>query len=131
MRLIAKVVGQLDLHRPLHQPLRQLTQQATRTGDLLLRPGASEQLVDQLVREQRIDLLGELRAGGQLAARSANASLRSPYGLAALRAGATRINRPFQTASDCRRHESPFESPCRHRRPDTPQASFFVGVSSE
>ena len=36
MRLVADVVGQLDLHRPLHQPLRQLRQQPAGPGDLLL-----------------------------------------------------------------------------------------------
>ena len=50
------MVGQLDLHRALHQPLGQLAQQAARSGDLLLGPGAGEQLVDQLVRQQRLDL---------------------------------------------------------------------------
>jgi hypothetical protein len=102
MGLITEVVGQLDLHRPLHQPLRELRQQPARPSDLLLRPGASEQLVDHLVGKQRLDLLGELRARGQRTARSASASLRSPSGLAALRAGAAPINGLFQTASDCR-----------------------------
>ena len=64
MGLIAQVVGQLDLHRPLHQPLRELAQQAARPGDLLLRPRPREQLIDQLIREQRLDLLGELRPRG-------------------------------------------------------------------
>ena len=85
--LIAEVVGQLDLHRPLHQPLGQLGEQTARTGDLLLGPGASEQLIDHLVGQQRLDLLGELGRGSG-SARSASASLRSPSGLAARHAGA-------------------------------------------
>ena len=54
MRLVADVVGQLDLHRPLHQPLGQLGQQAAGPSDLLLRRGASEQLVEQLVADPLI-----------------------------------------------------------------------------
>jgi hypothetical protein len=50
MRLVAEVVGQLDLHRPLHQPLGQLRQQATGTGDLLLTPRAGQQLIEHLIR---------------------------------------------------------------------------------
>jgi hypothetical protein len=98
MGLIPQMVGQLDLHRPLHQPLRQLAQQAARPRDLLLRPRPREQLIDQLVREQRLDLIGELGPGGQLAARSASASLHSPYRLAPLHAGATRIRELIQPA---------------------------------
>ena len=85
MRLIAEMVGQLDLHRPLHHPLRQLAQQTTLTGDLLTRPGAGHQLIDQLVRQKLLDPVRE-RVG--LAARSASASLRSPSGLAPRHAGA-------------------------------------------
>ena len=51
MRLIADVVGQLDLHRPLHQALRQLGQHPAWPGDLLLRRGARQQLVDQLITD--------------------------------------------------------------------------------
>ena len=65
MRLIAEMVGQLDLHRPLHQPLGQLAQQAARAGDLLLGPRAGEQLIDQLIRQKRPDLLGEPRPGSR------------------------------------------------------------------
>jgi hypothetical protein len=50
MRLIAKVVGEPDLHRPLHQPLRQLRKQPARSNDLLLPVGAGEELVDHPVR---------------------------------------------------------------------------------
>ena len=104
------MVGQLDLHRPLHQPLRQLAEQPARPGDLLLRPGAGEQLVDQLVRQQRLDLGRELRPRRRLTARSASASLRSPSGLAPRHAGAIRLLRDLiQPACDCRGHRSPFE----------------------
>ena len=51
MRLIAQVVGQLDLHRPLHQPLSQLRQKATGPDDLLLGLGSGKQLVHELVRQ--------------------------------------------------------------------------------
>src|SRR5205807_10338624 len=46
MRLIAEVLGQLNLHRPLDQPLGQLSEHAAGPGDLLLGRGAGEQLVD-------------------------------------------------------------------------------------
>jgi hypothetical protein len=68
------MVGQLDLHRSLDQPLRELAQQAAGAGDLLLGASAGEQLVDQLVGQKRLDLLGELGAGVRTA-RSASASL--------------------------------------------------------
>ena len=74
MRLITEMVGQLDLHRSLDQPLRELAQQAAGAGDLLLGASAGEQLVDQLVGQKRLDLLGELGAGVRTA-RSASASL--------------------------------------------------------
>ena len=51
MRLIADMLGQLDLHRPLDQPLGQLRQKPAGPGDLLLGPGALEQLVEHLIRE--------------------------------------------------------------------------------
>ena len=54
VRLVADVVGQLDLHRPLHQALGQLGQQPAGPGDLLLRARAGEQLVDQLVADPPI-----------------------------------------------------------------------------
>ena len=76
MGLIAQVVSQLDLHRALHQPLGQLAQQAARAGDLLLGLCAGEQLIDQLVGQQRLDLVGELGAGSGRA-RSASAALRA------------------------------------------------------
>ena len=122
VRLEAEMVGQLDLQRPLQQPLRQLGKQATRAGDLVLRAGAGQQLVDQPIREKRLDLVGELRASIQRTARSASASLRSPSGLAPLHAAATRIVELSHTACDCRGHESPFDS-CLHSSSDNPAAS--------
>ena len=58
MRLVAQMLGQLDLQRPLDQPLGQLRQHPARPGDLLLGPGAGQQLVDHLI--------GDLSAVGQL-----------------------------------------------------------------
>jgi len=54
VRLVADVVGQLDLHRPLHQPLGQLGEQPARPGDLLLGRSAGEQLVDHLIADPPI-----------------------------------------------------------------------------
>ena len=110
MRLIAKVVGQLDLHRPLDHPLRQLGQQAALAGDLLTSEGAGHQLIDQLVRQKLLDAIDELGIGVR-AARSASASLRSPSGLAPRHAGAPilRILRLIQPAVNCAGHRSPFE----------------------
>jgi hypothetical protein len=51
MRLIAQMIGQLDLHRPLHQAFGQLGQPAARPGDLLLTASAGRQLVNHLVRD--------------------------------------------------------------------------------
>ena len=51
VRLIAEVVGQLDLHRALHQPLGEIGQQAAGPSDLLLGRSARQQLVDHLVRD--------------------------------------------------------------------------------
>ena len=100
MRLVAEMVGQLDLQRSLHQPLGQLREQPTPPGDLLLRPSASEQLVEQLVRQKRLQLIGEL--GPPVPAPAATASLRSPSGLAPLRAGGGRIRGLVQPAWDSR-----------------------------
>ena len=47
----ADVVGQLGVRRPLHQALGQLCQQPAGPGDLLLRRGAGEQLVDHLITD--------------------------------------------------------------------------------
>ena len=61
--LIAEMVSQLDLQRALHQPLGELAQQSARPGDLLLSPGAGEQLIDHRVGQQRLDVLGDLGRG--------------------------------------------------------------------
>jgi len=58
--LIAEMVRQLDLHRPLDQAFGQLAQQSALAGDLLPGPGAGEQLVDHLVRQQLLDAVLEL-----------------------------------------------------------------------
>ncbi len=47
VRLVADVIGQLGLHRPLDQALGQLRQNPAGPGDLLLGRGAGEQLVDE------------------------------------------------------------------------------------
>ena len=44
----------------LHQPAREIGQQATRTDDLLLGPGAGEQLVDELIAEPITNLRRKL-----------------------------------------------------------------------
>jgi hypothetical protein len=85
-----RMVGQLDLHRPLDQPLGQLAQQTARADHLLLGPRADEQLVNHPVREQLPQPVTELDLP-LLAARNASASLRSPYGLTPRHAGATRL----------------------------------------
>jgi hypothetical protein len=54
MRLVADMVGQLDLHCPLHQPLGQLGKQPTGPVDLLLGRGAREQLIDHLIADPPI-----------------------------------------------------------------------------
>ena len=51
--LVAEMLRQLGVHRPLDQPLRQTLKQPVRAGDLLRRARAGEQLVDQLVRQLR------------------------------------------------------------------------------
>jgi len=60
--LITEVFGQLGIHRPLHQPLGQPAEQTALAGDLFRRPGAGEQLVNQLVgRMIRIKIRGDDR----------------------------------------------------------------------
>ena len=54
MRLVADVIGQLDLHRALHEALGQLGEQPAGPGDLLLRARAGEQLVDHLIADPPI-----------------------------------------------------------------------------
>ena len=68
MRLVAEVVGQLDLQRALDQPLGQLRQHPARPDDLLLRPRAGQQLVDHLVRELAADLIRHAHQGSQAGA---------------------------------------------------------------
>ena len=57
------------------------------TGDPFLGARAGQQLIDHLVRQQRLDFVGEFGAGSGRA-RSASAALRSPSGLATRHAGA-------------------------------------------
>jgi hypothetical protein len=51
MRLVAEMIGQLDLERSLHQPLGQLRKQPAGPDDLLLGLRAGQQLVDHPIRE--------------------------------------------------------------------------------
>ena len=66
MRLIAQMVGQLNLHRALHQPLGQLSQQTAGPRDLLLSRGARQQLIDHLIGDplaiRSLDHLPQSRA---------------------------------------------------------------------
>ena len=82
VRLVAEMLGQLRRHRPLHQPLRQLREHPARADDLLLGPGAREQLVDHLIGETIANRVRDLER------RAAGRTLRSPYGLAPRPAGA-------------------------------------------
>jgi hypothetical protein len=79
MRLVAEMLGQLRRHRPLDKPLGQVREHPARADDLLLGPGAREQLVDHLVGETIADRFRELE---RLAAG------RPPSGLAPRPAGA-------------------------------------------
>src|SRR5206468_2869155 len=89
MRLIAKVLGQLGRHRPLHEPAREGGQKTAGPDDLLLRPRAGEQFVDQLVgqpvtyRRWELDQRGPCGGRAAPAGRSARppGSLRSPLAL--------------------------------------------------
>jgi hypothetical protein len=60
MRLVAEMLGQLRRHRPLDKPLGQVREHPARADDLLLGPGAREQLVDHLVGETIADRFREL-----------------------------------------------------------------------
>ena len=51
MRLVAEMLSQLRRHRSLDKPFGQLREHTARPDDLLLGPGAREQLVDHLVGE--------------------------------------------------------------------------------
>lgn len=57
VRLIAQVIGQLDLERSLHQTLGQLPKHAARPKDLLLGPRSGQQLVNDLVRKLAADVI--------------------------------------------------------------------------
>ena len=89
--LVAKVLGQLGVHRPLNQPAGQLRQHAPRPDDLLLRPGAGEQLVDQLITET-LPQLGRQPLDDQLGRRTAATLLARPTG--SLRGTAARPSDP-------------------------------------
>jgi hypothetical protein len=91
MRLEPEMIDQLDRERALHQTLSRRREQAASAGDLLLRPGTREQLVEQLVRQQRLHLGREVRPQDR-PARRASAPLRSPYGLTPLHASAIRLS---------------------------------------
>ena len=118
--LVAEMLGDLGPQRALQQPPRQLPQQPVRARDLLRRPRAGQQLVDQLIRE-----LGPLeqtaarqpRQRGARGGRGAGASLHSPSGLAPLDAGATLDL--LDPAVRVGRHDARFRS-CLHRSSDTP-----------
>src|SRR4051812_39028698 len=110
MGLVAEMLCQLRRHRPLHEPLGQLREYATGADDLLLGPGAREQLVDHLVGKAIADRFGKLK---RLAA---GRPLRSPSGLRPRPAGA--LN---QISARLRRHDAPSISSCLHRRSDSPR----------
>jgi hypothetical protein len=94
VRLIAQMVGELDLHRTLNEPLRQLRQKPARPDDLILAAGAGEQLVDHLIREKLSNLSGKIaHSGRSINLTPAGISLRSPSGLAPRNASGTRILR--------------------------------------
>src|SRR5579862_8448260 len=106
MRLVAEMLSQLRRHRPLNKPLRQLREHTARPDDLLLGPGAREQLVDHLVRKpiaNRIPELERLAAGRPL---------RSPSRLAPRPTGT--LN---QISAGLRRDDAPSISSCLHRAP--------------
>ena len=67
MRLVAEMIGQLDLERSLDQPLGQLREHPTGPGDLLLALGAGQQLIDDGVRQPALQILRHaLKAATQL-----------------------------------------------------------------
>ena len=63
MRLVAQMVGQLDLHRSLDQPLGQRRQHPAGPGDLLLGPRTGQQLVDHLI--WKLATIGQLERSAQ------------------------------------------------------------------
>ena len=81
--LIAQMLGQLGLQRPVQQPARQLPQQPVRARDLLRRPRAREQRVEQLVADLQRLLIEPRTArqpGKHLSPLYGFGSLRSPGG---------------------------------------------------
>ena len=128
--LVAEMLGDLGPQRALQQPPRQLPQQPVRARDLLRRPRAGQQLVDQLIRE-----LGPLeqtaarqpRQRGARGGRGAGASLHSPSGLAPLDAGATLDL--LDPAVRVGRHDARFRS-CLHRSSDTPASASPTSSSA-
>jgi hypothetical protein len=75
--LIAQVVGQLNLERPLDDALRERRHQPAGPDDLFLRLRAGEQLIDHLVGQQAADVIRHAikdpRRGRRLAWRLAGA----------------------------------------------------------
>ena len=116
VRLIAQVLGQLGIHRPLNKPARQIGQQAARSDDLLLAASTREQLIDQLVAEPLPDLLRQI-THPERSTRLAPAGilLRSPSGLPPQNTGGTLL---LRLNLRCYGHETPFRS-CLHRRSDS------------
>ena len=78
VRLVANVVGQLDLHRPLDQPLGQLGEQPTGPGDLLLGARAGQQLVDHLIADPPIRRHPETPPQPAAASRTINGPVHQP-----------------------------------------------------
>jgi hypothetical protein len=107
------MVGQLDLHRAFHHPLRQLREQPALTGDLFTGPRSSHELIEQLVGQKLLDPISQRVT--VRAARSANASLRSPpRELTPCHAGAPKVLIFIQPAVNCARHRSPVKIRCPH-----------------
>jgi hypothetical protein len=110
MRLVAEMVGQLDLERALHQPLGQPREHATRSDDLLLAARAGEQLVDDSVRQPALEILRHaLQTGSQLGPNEPDLSARRFQNRLA--------DRGFFLGC---RHGDPFRS-CPHTSCDRPQ----------
>src|SRR5216117_883257 len=109
--LVAEMLRQLGVHRPLDQPLRQTLKQPVRAGDLLRRARAGEQLVDQLVRQLRWLERIVIRAGVD--------RRQSPIG-ELLRQIGLPFSRP--AARNFRAADTTQVRPCLHRESDRPQS---------
>jgi len=110
--LVAQVVRQLGVHRPLDQALRQAVKQALRAGELLGRARAGEQLVDQLVRK--------LRRLERIAIRAGVDRRQSPIGELIRHAGLP--FRPGPPLGDRSRAANTTQvRPCLHRESDRPR----------